>query len=243
MLLSVSIYSYFGQAFVACVPTVPTAQILAAVFIGLNNFFSGLIVRPQYLSSFFEIPYWITPGKFATLIASASSCHRASVKDISQSFYLSSPRPLRLWGACHCRISRRPKRSSSRSWQWLLCVFNVRRSKRTMRWHDRRFYQRFLRWKVLKVSSLVRLLTETRSTSIFWRLTFHVPLVLGMILLLLLFSLLLQEFWRSLLWGTSITPVSKKRSKRVLVCVLPELVFRGRLRISSRLLHILCDAI
>jgi len=58
-----SIYSYFGQAFVACVPTVPTAQILAAVFIGLNNFFSGLIVRPQYLSGFFEIPYWITPGK------------------------------------------------------------------------------------------------------------------------------------------------------------------------------------
>jgi hypothetical protein len=40
-----------------------TAQILAAVFIGLNNFFSGLIVRPQYLSGFFEIPYWITPGK------------------------------------------------------------------------------------------------------------------------------------------------------------------------------------
>jgi hypothetical protein len=50
------IYSYFGQAFIACVPTVPTAQILAAVFIGLNNFFSGLIVRPQYLSGFFEIP-------------------------------------------------------------------------------------------------------------------------------------------------------------------------------------------
>jgi hypothetical protein len=37
---------------------------LAAVFIGLNNFFSGLIVRPQYLSGFFEIPYWITPGHY-----------------------------------------------------------------------------------------------------------------------------------------------------------------------------------
>lgn len=66
LFLPISIYSYFGQAFVALVPTVPTAQILAAVFIGLNNFFSGLIVRPQYLSSFFEIPYWITPGKLAT---------------------------------------------------------------------------------------------------------------------------------------------------------------------------------
>lgn len=30
-------------------------MILAAVFIGLNNFFSGLIVRPQYLSGFFEV--------------------------------------------------------------------------------------------------------------------------------------------------------------------------------------------
>ena len=59
-----AIYSYFGQAFIACVPTVPTAQILAAVFIGLNNFFSGLIVRPQYLSGFFEVPYWITPGHY-----------------------------------------------------------------------------------------------------------------------------------------------------------------------------------
>jgi hypothetical protein len=59
-----AIYSYFGQAFIACVPTAPTAQILAAVFIGLNNFFSGLIVRPQYLSGFFEIPYWITPGHY-----------------------------------------------------------------------------------------------------------------------------------------------------------------------------------
>ena len=59
-----AIYSYFGQAFVACIPTVPTAQILASVFIGLNNFFSGLIVHPQYLSGFFEVPYWITPGHY-----------------------------------------------------------------------------------------------------------------------------------------------------------------------------------
>jgi hypothetical protein len=37
---------------------------LAAVFIGLNNFFSGLIVRPQYLTGFFQLPYWITPGHY-----------------------------------------------------------------------------------------------------------------------------------------------------------------------------------
>ena len=41
-----------------------TAQILASVFIGLNNFFSGLIVRPQFMTGFFEITYWITPGHY-----------------------------------------------------------------------------------------------------------------------------------------------------------------------------------
>lgn len=42
----------------------PTAQILASVFIGLNNFFSGLIVRPQFMTGFFSITYWITPGHY-----------------------------------------------------------------------------------------------------------------------------------------------------------------------------------
>ncbi len=41
-----------------------TAQILASVFIGLNNFFSGLIVRPQFMTGFFELTYWITPGHY-----------------------------------------------------------------------------------------------------------------------------------------------------------------------------------
>ena len=41
----VAISSYFGQAFMCLVRGMPTAQILASVFIGLNNFFSGLIVR------------------------------------------------------------------------------------------------------------------------------------------------------------------------------------------------------
>ena len=41
-----------------------TAQILASVFIGLNNFFSGLIVRPQFMTGLFAITYWITPGHY-----------------------------------------------------------------------------------------------------------------------------------------------------------------------------------
>lgn len=61
---NLAIYSYFGQAFMCLVPSMKTAQILASVFIGLNNFFSGLIVRPQFMTGFFEVPYWITPGHY-----------------------------------------------------------------------------------------------------------------------------------------------------------------------------------
>jgi len=53
---NLAIYSYFGQAFMCSVKGMGTAQILAAIFIGLNNLFSGLIVRPQYLSGEFFAP-------------------------------------------------------------------------------------------------------------------------------------------------------------------------------------------
>jgi len=61
---NIAIYSYFGQAFMCSVKGSATAQILASVFIGLNNFFSGLIVRPQSLTGLFAFTYWITPGHF-----------------------------------------------------------------------------------------------------------------------------------------------------------------------------------
>ena len=54
---NLALYSYFGQAFMCSVRGMATAQILNSVFIGINNFFSGLIVRPQYLSGFFLAPY------------------------------------------------------------------------------------------------------------------------------------------------------------------------------------------
>lgn len=41
-----------------------TAQVLCSIFIGINNFFSGLIVRPQQMTGFWQITYWINPGHF-----------------------------------------------------------------------------------------------------------------------------------------------------------------------------------
>lgn len=69
---NIAIYSYFGQAFMCLVPGMATAQILCSVFIGINNFFSGLIVRPQYLKGFWSIPFYLTPGHyvFEGLVAS-----------------------------------------------------------------------------------------------------------------------------------------------------------------------------
>ena len=61
---NLAIYSYIGQAFVCLVKPKQTAFILATVYIGLNNFFSGLIVRPQFLTGFFAVPYAITPGRY-----------------------------------------------------------------------------------------------------------------------------------------------------------------------------------
>lgn len=60
-----AIYSYFGQAFVCLVKSSATALILSSVFIGLNNFFSGLIVRPQFMvGTFYALPYYISPGHY-----------------------------------------------------------------------------------------------------------------------------------------------------------------------------------
>ena len=54
-----------GQLFVCLVKPAATAIILCSVFIGLNNFFAGLIVRPQFLvGNFYAIPFYITPGHY-----------------------------------------------------------------------------------------------------------------------------------------------------------------------------------
>jgi hypothetical protein len=43
----------------------PTAVILSSVFIGLNNFFAGLIVRPQFMvGGFYAVPYYISPSHY-----------------------------------------------------------------------------------------------------------------------------------------------------------------------------------
>jgi len=54
-----------GQLFVCLVKPAATALILCSVFIGISNFFAGLIVRPQFMvGGFYAVPYYICPGHY-----------------------------------------------------------------------------------------------------------------------------------------------------------------------------------
>ena len=60
-----AIYSYIGQLFMCLVKGQGTAMVLASVFIGINNFFSGFIVRPQQMiGNFWFLTYTISPGHY-----------------------------------------------------------------------------------------------------------------------------------------------------------------------------------
>ena len=63
--LNIACYSYFGQAFICLVRDIPTSMAIVGALIGYNVFFSGLIVKPQYFGSVFQIGLWTAPGRFA----------------------------------------------------------------------------------------------------------------------------------------------------------------------------------
>jgi len=63
--MNVAVYTYFGQAFICLVRDVNTAGALVGALIGFNIFFSGLVVRPQYFISLFQLGYWTAPGRYA----------------------------------------------------------------------------------------------------------------------------------------------------------------------------------
>jgi hypothetical protein len=63
--LNIATYSYFGQAFICLVRDIPTSMAIVGALIGYNVFFSGLIVKPQYFGSVFQLGLWTAPGRFA----------------------------------------------------------------------------------------------------------------------------------------------------------------------------------
>mmetsp|Transcript_14589 Transcript_14589/g.20603 ORF Transcript_14589/g.20603 Transcript_14589/m.20603 type:complete len:207 (+) Transcript_14589:197-817(+) len=63
--LNVALFSYWGQAFMCLVRDLSTAGALQGALIGMNVFFSGYIVRPQYFTGFMKVGWWISPGHYA----------------------------------------------------------------------------------------------------------------------------------------------------------------------------------
>ena len=92
-----AIYSYIGQLFMCLVRGQGTAMVLASIFIGINNFFSGFIVRPQQMiGNFWVVTYIINPGHYVYegLVASAFGDNLRTVIVTSASQYfaeLTSP--------------------------------------------------------------------------------------------------------------------------------------------------------
>mmetsp|Transcript_60004 Transcript_60004/g.177918 ORF Transcript_60004/g.177918 Transcript_60004/m.177918 type:complete len:1485 (-) Transcript_60004:28-4482(-) len=108
---NLAINSYFGQAFMCVVPGLATASILCSVVIGMNNFFSGLIVRPQYLHGFWQVPYWITPGRYVYegLIAPQFyNDHRIVVANHGSDFhdFLDCSEDVTMAGKCHGTVAQ-----------------------------------------------------------------------------------------------------------------------------------------
>lgn len=63
--LNVTIYGFFGQAFICLVSDIPTSGALVGALIGYNVFFSGFIVKPKYFHGPFQVGLWTAPGRFA----------------------------------------------------------------------------------------------------------------------------------------------------------------------------------
>mmetsp|Transcript_30598 Transcript_30598/g.46283 ORF Transcript_30598/g.46283 Transcript_30598/m.46283 type:complete len:495 (-) Transcript_30598:978-2462(-) len=61
---NVAIHSYFGQAFICVVKDLPTAGALQGAIVGTNIFFSGFIVRPQFLNGFARIGWYFSFGHY-----------------------------------------------------------------------------------------------------------------------------------------------------------------------------------
>lgn len=63
--LNVAVYVYFGQSFIALVKDESTAAALVGALIGFNVFFSGFIVKPQYITGIMAGGFWMSPGRYA----------------------------------------------------------------------------------------------------------------------------------------------------------------------------------
>lgn len=59
--LNLGTYTYLGQALMSLVRDSEIAQTLGSAVVGLSALFCGIMIRPQFISSFWIFMYWIMP--------------------------------------------------------------------------------------------------------------------------------------------------------------------------------------
>ena len=64
MFMSMAIFAYLGQMFVALVPDAQIAQGLGGLFSSCTGLFTGVLVRPSDIPTFWIFMYWLMPGHY-----------------------------------------------------------------------------------------------------------------------------------------------------------------------------------
>lgn len=59
--LTLATFTYLGQMLTALLRDAETAQLLGSAVAGMSALFCGILIKPQFISSFWVFMYWITP--------------------------------------------------------------------------------------------------------------------------------------------------------------------------------------
>mmetsp|Transcript_14711 Transcript_14711/g.22140 ORF Transcript_14711/g.22140 Transcript_14711/m.22140 type:complete len:537 (+) Transcript_14711:2-1612(+) len=61
MFLSLAVFTFLGQGFMAVFPDSQTAQGFGSLLIGMSGIFGGILIRPQFIPPFWMWGYWLFP--------------------------------------------------------------------------------------------------------------------------------------------------------------------------------------
>lgn len=115
--LNMAVWTFIGQTFMALFKDVATAQGFGAVMNNFNSLFAGVLIRPQFISSFWIFLYWLMPSHYILEGLLLSQYHNDNTP-IEPS--LGSPFALSINGTSTCpNISDYTEECYGTAWQWV----------------------------------------------------------------------------------------------------------------------------